>query len=438
MAKRSFTMWFVALVILSTGARAFSGELKSLKLLYVGDKARAGVYEQFLKQHVAAIESVDRHGFKPAYADGFDVVVLDWPQGEETRDMHHLTSPLGERDKWSRPTVLLGSAGLNLAVAWKLKGGVGCTCLDPMAFNLREHPIFDTPFKIDRSKLISIATPEDFKEEISDQTIQVLPLSNGATATVPGWCTYTPDFARYPDVELFCGGVNHKTPTAGALWRQANLLHFGFDLTPPQMTETGRLMLLNSIAYISRFTAERPIAVTPSVFAGKVTQSHEWIVRHTRNPRFSADYIAGLVAPEVRAELDLSSREKLLDWALNKARYLRPNSEQLLEYDPDLLAMKTAFDEPALLDALPALLDGEPSDRERAGRLIGRYIPEFTGPLSNLTFKTWLDENRRYLFASDSGDYRWYIDPLAKKRHIPTEELRGIRRADVARTTASE
>ena len=90
--------------------------------------------------------------------------------------MRKLKSPLGRRDEWEKPTVLLGSAGLHLAVAWKLKGGSGCTCMDPMAYDLREHRIFDSPFKIDRGKMISIPTPTDFKSEIKEPEILVLPL----------------------------------------------------------------------------------------------------------------------------------------------------------------------------------------------------------------------------------------------------------------------
>src|SRR5882724_5215469 len=102
----------------------------------------------------------------PTEARDFDVVLFDWPQGEETRDMRKLGSPLGQREHWNRPTVLLGSAGLNLAVAWKLKGGSGCTCMNPLAYDLREHEIFERPFKIDRSSMISIPTPADFQEEL--------------------------------------------------------------------------------------------------------------------------------------------------------------------------------------------------------------------------------------------------------------------------------
>jgi hypothetical protein len=37
--------------------------------------------------------------------------------------------------------------------------------------------------------------------------------------------------------------------------------------------------------------------------------------------------------------------------------------------------------------------------------------------------------NKDYLIFSDQGDYRWYIDLLAKKRGIPSSELRGPARA---------
>ncbi len=105
----------------------------------------------------------------------FDVVLLDWRQGEETREMRKLRSPLGKREDWNKATVLLGSAGLNLAVSWKLKGGSGCTCMDPLAYGLQSHEIFERPFKIDRSKGVRVPTPPDFKQEIKDSEIEVLP-----------------------------------------------------------------------------------------------------------------------------------------------------------------------------------------------------------------------------------------------------------------------
>ena len=45
--------------------------------------------------------------------------------------------------------------------------------------------------------------------------------------------------ADAPEIEVFCGGINSKTATAAALWRQGNLLHYGFDLSPDEMNESG-------------------------------------------------------------------------------------------------------------------------------------------------------------------------------------------------------
>jgi hypothetical protein len=71
--------------------------------------------------------------------------------------------------------------------------------------------------------MISIFTLEDFRAEIKELEIKVLPFVEDYKKNwKPGWCTYSYDFASNPDVEFFSGGVNHKTPTAAGLWRQGN------------------------------------------------------------------------------------------------------------------------------------------------------------------------------------------------------------------------
>jgi hypothetical protein len=67
---------------------------------------------------------------------------------------------------------------------------------------------------------------------LCEKEIDVLPLVNGRPnrrAYAVGWCSYADDFKDLPELEYFCGGINEKTPTAAALWRQGNLLHFGFE-----------------------------------------------------------------------------------------------------------------------------------------------------------------------------------------------------------------
>jgi hypothetical protein len=159
------TVVLLAAVLVQLTARA--KDLSELKLLYVGSE-RTEEFVTFLKSKVARIETRPRAGFKVTDANAFDVVLLDWPQTGKREDFPPKASPLGAREGWTKPTVLLGSAGLNLAVVWQMKGGIGCTCMDPLAYGLRDHEIFERPFKIDRSKMISIPTPEDFRFEIKD------------------------------------------------------------------------------------------------------------------------------------------------------------------------------------------------------------------------------------------------------------------------------
>jgi hypothetical protein len=121
---------FLGLFAAVAGASASqsSAKLDQLKVLYIGDPdtPRATQFSDFLQPKVAKVKVVAREGFKAAQADDFDVVLLDWPQSNSTReDWKRGRSPLGDRDAWTKPTVLLGSAGLNLAVVWKVRGGSG-------------------------------------------------------------------------------------------------------------------------------------------------------------------------------------------------------------------------------------------------------------------------------------------------------------------------
>jgi len=117
----------VAIGALFVSGRVTAADLDKLKVLYVGDPgtARAQQFTGFLKQNVARVEAASRTAFKPEQSEEFDVVLLDWPQSDLAREARLQRAPLGERSAWTKPTVLLGSAGLNLAVVWKVRGGSG-------------------------------------------------------------------------------------------------------------------------------------------------------------------------------------------------------------------------------------------------------------------------------------------------------------------------
>jgi hypothetical protein len=114
----------LALGVVGAGGPAMAAEPLPLRVLYVGnDRDRAADYEAFLKQHFAKVTVAPRKGFDPAAARNADVVLLDWSQSEDSVDK--ASSPFGKLEDWSRPTVLLGSAGLFMAGQWQLIGGAG-------------------------------------------------------------------------------------------------------------------------------------------------------------------------------------------------------------------------------------------------------------------------------------------------------------------------
>src|SRR5262245_47582165 len=104
---------------------------------------------------------------------------------------------------------------------------------------MREHEIFQRPHAIDLHATVQKPVPESWRDELAGAaTVDLLPLVDGdADHGTPGWCTGR--FGRDgPEFETMCGGVNTKQSTHAAVWRQGNLLHFGFEPAPSRLNAT--------------------------------------------------------------------------------------------------------------------------------------------------------------------------------------------------------
>jgi hypothetical protein len=204
------------------------------------------------------------------------------------------------------------------------------------------------------------------------------------------------------------------------------------------MNDSGQHLLLNAIAYISRFSEDRPIAVTPSVFAGPVARSRESVGRHLRDPEYPFEWFKQDLAPELCAKLQPLGREKMTEWADKNSQFLHPSSSQQLELDPDLVALGIPFDSQDFFTRVLTDLRTNGPVAERAQRLLHRYVPCGPSQANPDELATWWKANQPYLFASDAGDYCWYIDPLAKNRVIPSTDLRGPKRVDALPAVATK
>ena len=424
---------FIACVFFAVNVFA-ADEVIHLKVFYVGHRAEQ--FEPFLKSHFSEVQSVTRGDFKPAQSRDFDVVLLDWPQSGNMRGAWLDGSPLGPREAWDKPTVLLGSAGLNLAVAWKLYGGSGCTCLAPVAYAITNHEIFNSPMKVDLGAETNIPTPEQFMGELKTNNITVLPLVDNIRdyRTVihdhrPGWSTHYYEFANMPEVEAFCGGINEQTPRSRAFWRDGDLLHFGFEQSPTEMNANGRAMLVNAIVYISHFTEDRPIGITPSVFG-----PDKIAVTRKRALNYLASYpreVPNIFSTNALAMFDWQNPTNARAWFESQKSWIHPNAENDLEIDLQAKSLGVVFDSPDFFPKTIAALRQEKT-AAAAATLLAHYVSD--GPGANADadgWQKWWQENSPYLFYSELGGYHWYVDPLAKKRGIPTAQLRGPARADI-------
>lgn len=121
-------LFVVAVSALLLAAPALAQDSKSpLRVLFIGEEgheARTDDFVEFLAQHFAVVRAATHKSVPADVQDGVDVVLLDWHQGQDTK-LPPPSCPLGRREAWKTPTVLLGSAGLFLSCIWKVNGGSG-------------------------------------------------------------------------------------------------------------------------------------------------------------------------------------------------------------------------------------------------------------------------------------------------------------------------
>jgi hypothetical protein len=96
-----------------------------LHVAYLGNagKPRATEFVDFLRTRFEQVTEKNRDDVDLESLRACDVVLLDWSQ--QDAEVEKAVSPLGPRAQWSKPTVLLGSAGLLLATPWSTIGGAG-------------------------------------------------------------------------------------------------------------------------------------------------------------------------------------------------------------------------------------------------------------------------------------------------------------------------
>jgi hypothetical protein len=242
--------------------------------------------------------------------------------------------------------------------------------------------------------------------------------------------SYDETVSDSPDVEIFCGGVNSKPNIGAALWRQGQFLHFGFEESPSELNETGRALLVNSIAYIAGFHQDRAICRSPSSFTGVSIRARSKLERWLADEKTPLEWVTAALAPELLKDVP-ADRSAFGEWFRAHREWLHPGEDGRLALDLDAKTLGIAYGRPEMFDAACAALAEGGKRAQHASALLARYVPEGPGSGSSAeVWRAWIAEHRPYLFFSEWGGYRWYVDTLAQRRKVPSAELVGPARRD--------
>lgn len=278
-------------------------------------------------------------------------------------------------------------------------------------------------------------TPAAWLGEIKEAQVLVLPLVKDVSKEYPpGWISYREFLVDSPEVEIICGGLSQRKPDGAALWRQGHLLHFAFDLSPAEMNETGKALLINSIAYIARFTEDRPIARTPSPWssAGDMPRPRSWAENLFASQKPSMVALNSYLSPATVSVVANFDRASYSNWFKENSPFLTCDTKGRLLVDAAAKELGIRFDQPEFFPRIIERLKDRAS-AAKARELLNRYAPDGPPAGSPEQWDQWWQANRPYLFFSEQGSYRWYIDPLAKHRANPSVQLRGSARASLPR-----
>jgi hypothetical protein len=220
-------------------------------------------------------------------------------------------------------------------------------------------------------------------------------------------------FEDSPDAEAIAAGAGCRNPRSISLARHGNFFLWGFDGDPTQMTEGGRKVFVNAICWMKKFDGKRPLA--PPAMAPRELVFHyiEWL-RDARDED-------SLVAAKRRFPDDV--REKTRTDPDKLEAYYKQNYELLCPAGGDSGGFRADADLEELgkfsnrklefWDAVLARLQKDEKDA-LALRLANRYVGG-RSPKDAAELKAWVAENRKWLFFTDVGGFRWVVDEHAKK-----------------------
>ncbi|MBW3600955.1 MAG: hypothetical protein KY475_27275, partial [Planctomycetes bacterium] len=150
----------------------------------------------------------------------------------------------------------------------------------------------------------------------------------------------------------------------------------------------------------------------------------------SRSDRELDGYLDWFLGGKTRRSVDGMNRQKLAEWYRTKRGFLHADARGKFVIDEEAEAFGIAPDSDGFIPAAIGAWSESDDPEPLAMKLLYRYVKGGPSPSSPVDqWKDWWEDNRSYLFFTDTGGFVWQVDLLAKKCDAPTQNLRGIARA---------
>jgi len=269
------------------------------------------------------------------------------------------------------------------------------------------HEVFQKPFPVN-IQLTEEPTPENYRHwpggEQLGKTMKMWKVQTKSFPEIdPGLVSDPYGFADSPDAEVISSGLNSKGPDSVAIGRHGNFFLWGFSAQPSDMTPEGRKCFLNSICYIKKYDGQKPLIA-------KTTSGRAWALVYAGYLKTINDenFIKQLFPEDLRQRFG-KDPEKYIQYYKENLEYLHEEKGRVA-VDEDVKGLGLSNRKVEFLDRCMSMLEkGE--EQELAMRLLKRYTRETFSDARE--WRAWLEKNRDQLFFTDTGGYKFLIDPVA-------------------------
>ena len=276
-----------------------------------------------------------------------------------------------------------------------------------------EHAIFRTPFAVE-PLLEDTPSPDNFakwKPGFAPSLPTFAIFAAHDEHGEPGLVTSDAGFEEFPDAERILGGINMKGPDYAAVARHGSFVMWGFHSLPGELTDAGRRLYLNALAYAVAHKG-KPVE-TLRVRPTRVDLEHAFTIffdlyeETERLDMLRRHYVGEELPAELLTDAALRAR-----WIAERLPFVHPvddgsnwETSYQLTVDADCKTLGVGNGVPAFLDALAARLARD-ADDALAATLIARYVPDATPS----TLATWLAANRERAYFTEAGGWTWRVE----------------------------